>query len=136
MREKLKTEQLQKLAIPENEVVWMDDHEIWVNEHMFDIHSSKLENGVYHFTGLYDEAETELVKAHRETEGKDNDDDKALTQIFKLVLFNYREKTNDLSERPVMQYSYLPYDIDIHHAPFDNVPTPPPRDSYYIHVLH
>ncbi len=89
MKEKLETEKLQTIVLPEEKVIWMDKHEIWVNEHMFDIHSKKLENGIYTFTGLYDEDETELVKKERKATGNSTEQNKLLAQFFKhLPVYN------------------------------------------------
>jgi hypothetical protein len=85
MKEELERRNLQTLRIPEQEVIWMDKHEIWVNEQMFDIHSRSLENGIYTFTGLYDEQETLLVKQHEDATGKNLDENKMLAQLFKCL---------------------------------------------------
>ena len=85
MKEKLETSLLQTITINEKDVVWMDDHEIWVNEHMFDIHTKKLENGIYTFTGLYDEEETNLVKKHKDTTEKNNEENQLLSSLFQLL---------------------------------------------------
>ena len=63
----------------------MDKHEIWVNDHMFDIHSKKLEHGVYTFTGLYDDDETELVKKQQGATEEDKQQNKLLSQLFKCL---------------------------------------------------
>jgi len=73
-----KTATLQTIILPEQEVIWKDKHEIWVNEQMFDISSKKLENGVYTFTGLYDRDETLLVKQEKESSGKNALENKKL----------------------------------------------------------
>ncbi len=85
MKEKLETDKLQTIVLPEEKVVWMDKHEIWVNEHMFDIHSKKLENGIYTFTGLYDDDETELVKKERRSTEDHSAQNKILAKIFKQL---------------------------------------------------
>ncbi len=82
MKEKLETSLLHTIRINEKDVVWMDEHEIWINEHMFDIHSKRLENGIYTFTGLYDEQETMLVKKYNNTTEKNNEEDQLLTCVF------------------------------------------------------
>lgn len=58
----LQKRKLQSLQLAARDVVWIDKHEIWVNEQMFDIATATLDNGVYTFTGLYDAGETLLVK--------------------------------------------------------------------------
>jgi hypothetical protein len=85
MKEKLEKQTLQTIILPEEEVIWMDKHEIWVNDHMFDIRSKKLENGIYTFTGLYDEDETILVMKEKKAMGKDKEENKILTQFFQCI---------------------------------------------------
>lgn len=85
MEKKLGSQELQTLLIPANEVNWMDTHEIWVNNHLFDIQSKKLENGIYVFTGLVDEEETILVENERKATGKNNDQHRLLVQLFKSL---------------------------------------------------
>ncbi len=85
MKEKLEIDQLQTIVIEEEKVIWMDKHEIWVHEHMFDIHSKKLENGLYTFTGLYDDDETELVKKERRSTEDNSAQNKILAKLFKQL---------------------------------------------------
>lgn len=85
MKGKLKNQPLQTITLSENAVVWMDKHEIWVNNSMFDIHSKKLKNGIYTFAGLYDDDETELVMQQQGTTEKDKQQNKLLTQFFKCL---------------------------------------------------
>lgn len=83
MNRKLETDKLQTIVLPEEKVIWMDKHEIWVNEHMFDIHSKKLAKGIYTFTGLYDTEETEIVKKERKATGDNSEQNKLLAHFFK-----------------------------------------------------
>jgi hypothetical protein len=85
MKEKLESENLQTITIAENKVVWMDKNEIWINNSMFDIHSKILKNGVYTFTGLYDEKETLLVEKHKRSSEKNNNENKLISQLFKCL---------------------------------------------------
>ena len=87
MEEELESEDLQTIILPEAAVVWMDKHEIWVNNSMFDIHSKKLENGIYTFTGLYDNDETELVLEQQTNTENDFQQNKMLARLF-LCLHN------------------------------------------------
>jgi hypothetical protein len=85
MKEKLETHTLQTISLPEDKVVWMDKHEIWVNDQMFDIHSKKLEDGVYTFTGLYDEEETELVMKEKDAMEKNDEKNTILARLFQNI---------------------------------------------------
>lgn len=87
MKQELKYQTLQTVIVSENEVVWMDKHEIWVNNSMFDIHTKKLESGIYTFTGLYDKDETMLVEMERNAAGKNKEQNRLLVRLFKSLPF-------------------------------------------------
>ena len=126
MKEKFESHQLQTVTIPENEVTWMDKHEIWVNNSMFDIVTKKLENGVYTFTGLYDDDETELVELERNAAGKNNEQNKLLAQLFKCLPHFFNESTEIL--HPLHQHDC--YNSQVSPIPvsqFREILTPPPQ---------
>jgi hypothetical protein len=126
MKEKLKSQHLQTIILPENEVTWMDKHEIWVNNSMFDIHSKKLENGIYTFTGLYDDDETELVEQERNAAGKNNEQNKLLAQLFKCLPGFCNEYTEIATPLPD-HYSYNSLISPIPISQFREILTPPPQ---------
>ena len=126
MKEKLESQHLQTIIIAENEVTWMDKHEIWVNNSMFDIHTRKLEHGIYTFTGLYDDDETILVEQERNAMGKNNEQNKLLVLLFKcLPTFcnQHNEIQNPSSKHDC--YSMLTPPIPI--SQFREILTPPPQ---------
>jgi hypothetical protein len=126
MRGKLKNQLLQTITLPENAVVWMDKHEIWVNNTMFDIHSKKLENGIYTFTGLYDDDETELVMHQQGTTEKDKQQNKLLAQFFKSLPVFWIQY--DLTFNPSLKsYCYMVLGSQNIVEPFQKIPTPPPQ---------
>ena len=127
MKEKLETSLLQTITINEKEVVWMDDHEIWVNEHMFDIQAKKLENGIYTFTGLYDEEETNLVKKYKDTTEKNNEENQLLLSLFELLetTFIENEANSLLTDLTIIEYR--PLILQHISSPFINILTPPPQ---------
>ena len=127
MKEKLETSLLQTITINEKEVVWMDDHEIWVNEHMFDIQTKKLENGMYTFTGLYDEEETTLVKKDKDTTEKNNEENQLLLSLFELLetTFIENEANSLLTDLTIIEYR--PLILQHMSSPFINILTPPPQ---------
>lgn len=127
MKEKLETSLLQTITIKEKDVVWMDDHEIWVNEHMFDIHIKKLENGIYTFTGLYDEQETNLVKKHKDTTEKNNEENKLLSSLFQLLHSAFIEDEANLPITDLIITAYSPLILQHVSYPFKNILTPPPQ---------
>lgn len=126
MKEKLESHQLVTVTIPENEVTWMDKHEIWVNNSMFDIHTKKIEHGIYTFTGLYDDDETELVEKERNAAGKNNEQNKLLAQLFKcLPAF-----CNQQSETYFLLPEHNTYSSLVSATPinqFREILTPPPQ---------
>ncbi len=125
MKEELESDQLQTIILPENEVAWMDKHEIWVNDHMFDIHSSKLENGVYTFTGLYDEEETQLVEQERNATGKTKEQNRLLVQFFKCLPLFCSQPTEIFRISTLDFYNSF---ISTHPVnPFREILTPPPQ---------
>src|SRR5687768_4995005 len=127
MKEKLETSQLQTITINEKDVVWMDDHEIWVNEHMFDIHTKKLESGIYTFTGLYDEQETDLVNKHKGTTEKNTEESRLLSSLFQLLQSAFiKDQATSLPEDRIIT-EYRPLILQNISSPFINIITPPPQ---------
>ena len=127
MKEKLETSRLQTITINEKDVVWMDDHEIWVNGHMFDIHIKKLDNGIYTFTGLYDEQETNLVKNHKDTTEKNNEENQMLSSLFQLLHSAFIEDERISPIRDLIITEYSPLILQHISYPFKNILTPPPQ---------
>lgn len=127
MKEKLEISLLQTITINEKDVVWMDDHEIWVNEHMFDIHTKKLENGVYTFTGLYDEEETNLVKKHKDTTEKNNEENQLISSLFQLLQSSFIETETNSPVIGILISEYSPLILQHISFPFKNILTPPPQ---------
>ena len=127
MKEKLETSLLQTITINEKDVVWMDGHEIWVNEHMFDIHTKKLENGLYTFTGLYDEEETNLVKKHKDTTEKNNEANQLLSSLFQLFQSSFIDNVASSLITELIITEYRPLILQHMSSPFINILTPPPQ---------
>jgi len=126
IKEKLEKRDLWTVAIPEYEVRWMDRHEIWVNNSMFDIKTKKLENGIYTFTGLYDEEETLLVEKERNAAGKNNEQNKLLARMFSsLPLFFERE--NEIIYYSSLNNLYTVFIPSHPISPFKKILTPPPK---------
>jgi hypothetical protein len=130
MKEAFETHDLQTLRVPQNQVKWMDDHEIWINEKMFDILGSKLEDGVYTFTGLYDHEETKLVKMEKQGSPVNEKQTALLAQAFKSLPAFVIEHNQLLQPIPVTEYSChknFPAENGFH-----KVITPPPRAFHSI----
>ena len=134
MKEELKSNRgLQTVVIPEKDVVWMDKHEIWVNNQMFDISEKKLENGIYTFTGLYDEEETELVMQEKESSERNSHEGQELSRVFDTLLHLYCSTLNESILKPTLIISYsfliagkLPF-------PFTSNLTPPPQGGQLVY---
>ncbi len=126
MKEKLERQHLQTIILAENQVVWMDKHEIWVNDHMFDIHNSKLESGVYTFTGLYDEEETILVEKQRNTTGKNNEQHKLLDRLFKYLKIFWSQPA-EINDPVIPCGSFNSFNSPESVNPFREIFTPPPQ---------
>jgi len=126
MKEELEKRELTTVIIPENEVIWMDDREIWVNNSMFDILNKKLENGMYTFTGLYDDEETELVEKERKENGKAGENNKLLAQLFKHLPVFCDQQDEDIGffSKHNNYWSWLPSGII---NPYREILTPPPQ---------
>lgn len=126
MEEEFSVRELVTVTVPEGEVIWMDDHEIWVNNSMFDIQTKKLENGIYTFTGLYDAEETLLVEQERKEAGKVNQQNKLLSHLFKhLPVFCYQENDNI---EPFVKQNTCKYLLSINPVgQFREILTPPPQ---------
>lgn len=127
MKEKLETDKLQTIVLPEEKVIWMDKHEIWVNEHMFDIHSKKLENGIYTFTGLYDEDETLLIKKQQQTSEKSQHQTKLLTQLFKCLHGIYHTQVQEPGLIITKKHYLLLFSSSRAVEQFREILTPPPQ---------
>ncbi len=86
MFELIKKTELQTVLVPAQDVVWMDKHEIWINEQMFDIASVQIRDGIYTFTGMYDSEETEVVKKQMQPTQTGKEQQQLLGHILKLIL--------------------------------------------------
>jgi len=85
MMEKMEKEHLREIVVPAAQVTWMDDSEISVDGHMFDVESFSLTNGFYTLKGLFDEEETRLMLQLDESTGKNKEDNKLLSQFFEWI---------------------------------------------------
>lgn len=126
MKEELELQELHTVIIPESEVIWMDDHEIWVNNSMFDIQTKKLENGIYTFVGLYDEEETLLVEQERKEAGKSGEQNKFLAQLFKYMPV-FCDQQDDYFNPLLKNHTYKYWLAVSTVSQFRKILTPPPQ---------
>ena len=127
----LQEKKLQVISVPAKDVVWMDKHEIWVNEQMFDIVSATLEDGIYQFTGLYDAAETAVVQKQINTGEEDGQDKKRIGHMIKWLQATCLLQEADAA----VAVAYIPtrypgYNSSLNRA-FPEVMAPPPRSTCY-----
>jgi hypothetical protein len=127
MKEQLETSLVKTIIIPENNIVWIEENEIWVDGKMFDIHEFTREEGNYIFHGLFDEDETQLVKNLMKDNDLNKQESRALTSIFSFLKQIHLTETisSDMIFPVSLQHGeflslFIP---DI----FSNVVTPPPR---------
>lgn len=108
------------------DVRWMDKKEIFVGGRMFDLVDSKLENGIYTFTGAFDDAETELVWLQQQSTGQEQDQS-LLTHLFQYLqqLYHEQPEPGRLPESPVAQ-SFPLHTTSLRTGILD-VSTPPPQ---------
>ena len=87
MLERVETEQLTTIKIPEKEIVWYNPgYEIIIEGKMFDIKSIHLEDGIYTISGLFDEDETELNNLEEDYASQEGNTKKTSHQIFQNCL--------------------------------------------------
>jgi hypothetical protein len=129
MKEKLEQSHLVTVAIHKKDIHWIKENkEIWLNNKMFDIKSSRIENGNYIFTGLYDDDETVLAKQFQKNKQQENNSgNKLVVQLFQLLMAPcdnlqsenafYISKTNSLIPglAPSLSEQYI------------SISTPPPQ---------
>jgi hypothetical protein len=126
MEEEMETRDLQSITIPEAEVVWMDKHEIWIHNQMFDIHTRELVNGIYHFTGLYDAEETALVEEEKSNGQRQQSKQQLLVKLFKSIPSFHDSSQELFLVEPAYAENILPRPA-APATPFCEILTPPPR---------
>jgi len=128
MKEELTIRKLETIILAEADVKWVDKHEIWVNNRMFDISQKKLENGIYIFTGLYDDDETELVK--KEKKSGESENNLLLALFFNCMQHVFFQPLE--YEDNVFFYHRLIYIKNDQPAcpAFKEISTPPPKSTF------
>ena len=65
--ERMEEEELVKIQVPSEDLVWQEEgREVTIKGKFFDLASWKLENGIYHLTGVFDDDETEMAEQQEE----------------------------------------------------------------------
>lgn len=128
MKEKMEKEQLHTIVIADNEIQWAKaGKEIWVEGKMFDIKSSKSEDGFTTFKGLFDHEETLLKLVLKKNWGKSQANHNQLfAQLFQTlqsIYFTYPDNSFTESSNLLQVYPFFSPNIQ---TQFLEIPTPPP----------
>jgi hypothetical protein len=86
MRKELRKGNLITVVATQDEFYWLEQgKELMLNGRAFDVSSYRYEKGVYVFTGLYDDVETELMcRKQKKQEQENTDGNKILVFLFEL----------------------------------------------------
>jgi hypothetical protein len=130
MMEKLEHAQLQTIILPETSVEWYEeDKEIIVNGRLFDVKSYRKIPGTIDvsFTGLFDDAETEIeAKVKKLLRHKEKND--AAKKLLAWLFFCPLQDTETITRVYLMNEPdftlYITHSIPI---PDLSVPSPPPK---------
>ena len=128
MQERLETHFRRTITVAENDIHWIKDgKEIWVNGRMFDIKSSHLRDGIYVFSGLYDDEETILVEQFQKDQQNNTANNKQLLQLFQLLQsFCNSPQAEIVSPENISGAKFIP-DASPLASQFISIFTPPPR---------
>ena len=97
MKERLEANDLHSVTISENDVHWINNgKELLINGRLFDVWSSHLRNGVYVFSGLYDEEETSFLGQIQKDQQNNNGNSKQLAQLFQLLQSFYNNTPEEI----------------------------------------
>lgn len=127
MRKELERATLQTITVPAEEVFWVEKHEILVHGRMFDFKSVLCENGIYTFTGLFDDRETSLVNQEKDLNKKNRDKGIVLSELFKYLLTLYHSPVNDPETPAEAPVTRTGWNTGHPVTPFREIWTPPPQ---------
>lgn len=128
MKERLESQILQTVVLPEEEILWVKDgKEILVNGRMFDIRSAYLQNGEYVFTGLYDDDETQLLKQLQNNQQKSNSEDQLLVHLFQFLQSFYHNQQPEFAFCENIDFDKLFAITPSLHSGFLSIFSPPPQ---------
>ena len=127
MKEKLEREKLHSIRLPESQVQWVNKKEIRVEDRLFDVESFVSKDGHLIFTGLFDEEETELNKALKESTENQEQENHLLTGLLKTFQSVYPPDATSRLIVDAFRESYCPFILQHTSAPFVNILTPPPQ---------
>lgn len=128
MKERLEEQLLQTITLEVKDIHWAKaEKEIWVNNRLFDIKSSVYYNGLFTFTGLYDDDETLLItQLQKNHQQENNTGNKILLQSLQLFPITFENPVEGLLSYLLLNWQF----------PEDNFPlctrclsiiTPPPQ---------
>ena len=130
MEEAIEEHVLYSINVAEKKVHWIEKgKEIIIDGRMFDIKTLKFKDGVYTFTGLFDDEETLLVKQLEEKhKGGSVSDNKMMTLLFQWLrsVFNETHKENVSAANLLSQQFFISNKMPVL-SQFISILTPPPR---------
>ena len=128
MKERLEEQLLQTITLEVKDIHWAKaEKEIWVNNRLFDIKSSRYHNGIYTFTGLYDNNETLLItQLQKNQERENNTGNKILLQSLQLFVITFEKQTEGLLSYLLMNRQFPENNFPLCTRCFSII-TPPPQ---------
>lgn len=98
MKERLEEQLLQTITLQVKDIQWAKaEKEIWLHNRLFDIKSSSYHNGIYTFTGLYDNDETLLLtQLQKNQQQENNTGNKILLQSLQLFPITFEKSAEGL----------------------------------------
>ncbi len=130
MKERLESEMLHTISMAESDAHWLKEgKEMLVNGRMFDVKSfQQSSDGKVIVSGLYDDDETALVKAVRDTQQKDNNTSgKLLAQLFQFLGSINNSLNSDIFIFSLSNNSYFPGLEQRLTSQFITILSPPPQ---------
>ena len=86
IKEKLETELLHTIILPENDIVWIKKNkEIRIGKDLFDVKTILKENNKIIITGVFDHEETEIEQSLGHLSGNSNNPNPILIKLFSLL---------------------------------------------------
>ena len=134
MKERLEEENLQTIRIPRSQVQWVNKKEIRVEDRLFDVESFDRKDDYLIFTGLFDEEETELNTALKQSTENQEQESHLLAGLLKTFQGVYAGDVSNILMIDTISQSYRPLILQYISAPFKNILTPPPQVAIAMQV--
>ena len=128
-KEKLEYSMLQTLHLQKEDFKWeKEGKEIRFRDKLFDVKTYHIKDDQFHFTGLFDDDETALIKNLKNDIGKNSEqENQLLSKLFQLLQSVYGGNSADIlisNNNPDADCYIILSKIP---SPIKNIPTPPPQ---------